>query len=123
MEKRRMKTRSWLLLLIFSAIGYATTFLLFPKVMPASRWGATLDRTAAIAKAKSLAESFGVEKAVWIELVETTYYRQNEYYVATQPTGLGAGLISAIRTQVTLTDPHTLHKIKINFRADGSPRE
>ncbi len=124
-----MKTRSWLLLLIFSVIGYSATFYFFPKVMPAAHWGTTLDRAAAIVKAKSLAESFGIEKSDWtgwIELVETTYGRQNEYYLATQSMGLGGvgvGLLSAISTQVTLNDPRTHRKIKVNFRADGFPQE
>src|SRR5262245_30533614 len=101
MGERQMKPGNWLLLVIFSALGYAATFLFFPKVMPAAHWGLALDRNAAISKAKALADSFGAEKTDWIALIETSYDRQNEYYAATQPLGLGSGYISALKTQVT----------------------
>jgi len=116
-----MRRRSWLLLAVFSLLGYAATFLLFPKVMPAAHWGVSLDRDTAIAKAKALADSFGSGKGDWIALTETTYDRQNEYYAKTHPTGLGGDLISAIRMQVALIDPHTRHKVKVIFHADGRP--
>ena len=51
----QIKMRSWLVLIIVSLIGYAATFLLFPKVMPAARWNHNVDYNAAIAIAKQAA--------------------------------------------------------------------
>jgi len=117
-----MKMRSWLWFVALAFAGYAGTFLLFPKVMPAARWRHKLDRQAAIVQAKEIARSLGVEKTEsndWIASVKIFYDTKTEYYLSRQPSGVGQNLFTPLRTSVQLHNSHAGSKVKVEMNSEG----
>lgn len=117
-----MIKRRWLWLMLFSIAGYALTFLLFPKLMPAARWRYQFDRQTSIAQARQIARSLGVEKIESndeIATVKIYYEPKTEYYFSSQPSSVGQGLFTPLRTVVQLLDSRTNRKVRVEMNSEG----
>lgn len=121
-----MKTQGsqprWLLLLGFSIAGYAAVFFLFPKATPAARWGQKLDHASAIAQAKQIARSLGVENIEgngWIATARISYDAKTEAYLAEKQNGVGQGLFTPLRMSVAMVNPSANRKVKVELNSEG----
>ena len=123
----QIKMRSWLVLIIVSLIGYAATFLLFPKVMPAARWNHNVDYNAAIAIAKQAAHDFGVTGVNWEAAgsglsqadVSAEYNRRREQYLAVEPNGIGQQYFTPLDVTVKLIDFKTQRRVTAVINSNG----
>ena len=126
-----MKLRGWLLLIAVSLLGYAATFLLFPKVSPAANWRHNVDRDAAVAIAKQTARQFGIEDANWEDAgaglamtnVEAEYSRRREYYREVEPNGVGQPYFTPIHLNVKLLDFKTKRRVTATINSNGKVLE
>ncbi|MBS1791849.1 MAG: PP2C family protein-serine/threonine phosphatase [Acidobacteria bacterium] len=122
-----MKLRGWLALITISVIGYAATFLLFPKVMPAARWNLSVDHNSAISIAKQAARDFGINDTNWenagsglnLADVSAEYSRRRETYLAAEPNGVGQGFFTPVDVTVKLIDFKTQRKAAVVVNSKG----
>lgn len=123
-----MKLRDWLTLIVVSAIGYAATFLIFPKVMTAARWNHSVDYDSAITIAKNSLRDFGVgdlnpdDAGSGLNLsdnVQAEYSRRREYYLAAEPNGVGQAYFTPLNVNVRLLDFKTRHRVQTVVNSRG----
>lgn len=122
-----MKLQNWLALIVISVIGYAATFLLFPRVMPAARWNLSIDHHSAISIAKQAARDFGITDTNWegagsglnLADVSAEYNRRREMYQAAEPNGVGQGFFTPVDVTVKLIDFKTQRKATVVVNSKG----
>jgi hypothetical protein len=106
-------------LIVIALIGYSLTFLLLPKFNPASRWGFTLDRETAIAKAKTIADQLGLNTQGAATFVTARYDRNVEYYLSKQPQSPASQLLTPITVWVKFTDQRTGRSLRVYLNPQG----
>src|SRR5262245_8046433 len=114
-----MSARRSLLLVIIAVICYLLTFFLFSKFNLASRWNFSIDRNAAIAKAKTAAELLGYEIQNSGTMVSAKYYRTLEYYLAKPEILPAAKLLTGQKARVTFSDYKTGRRLFFDINTRG----
>ncbi|HEX4946438.1 MAG TPA: SpoIIE family protein phosphatase [Blastocatellia bacterium] len=113
--------RVWLLLLILSPLAYAAGLTLFRRYNAEMQIPITLDRTAAIAKARAFATSKGIDTHDWQAFVATEssprlfYYKMKGPSVAAQL----APLAPIATLNVLLLAPDSSRNIEVYISTDG----
>lgn len=120
-----MKLKAWIILSLFSLLGYAATLWLFPKTISVAEWGQKYDRNGAIAIAREQARKLGVETDGWDAKVSTEFNRRREVFRSlTDVSALtGQELFSTITTAVKLMDQKTGRKLEVSLNSDGKMLE
>jgi serine phosphatase RsbU (regulator of sigma subunit) len=111
--------RRLLIPLLLAVIGYGALALLFPRFAPAARWGQTLDRAEAIARAAEIAARLGIETSGWQTVVVTRRNRENERYLNTCPQSAATALLSPLYTEVSFVEPGRQRSVTLSLATDG----
>lgn|GEM_PF-1249019 len=106
-------------LTVIALIAYSTTYLLFPRVNSAARWGVVIDRDAAIAKARAVATQLGYDTNCWTPMAVARYHSEIEYDLTNHPTRAISQLLTPTTVPVTFADYHTNRKLRITLNNRG----
>jgi hypothetical protein len=107
-------------LIVIALISYSLTFILFPKISPASKWDFALDRETAIARAKTVAAQIGHNTQGWATFVTARYDREVEYYLAKQADSPASKLLTPVTILVKFADQRTGRSLRIDLDPKGN---
>lgn len=118
-----MTRRHFLVLFLLAAFGYVALAALAPRLNPSLRWGYSLDREAAVTRARECARSRGLDASRWEAYVTADRNRRTDYYLSRHARRPELRLLSPIITSVRLIEPGGERRsFKVNLTPDNQVR-
>nr|MBA3440370.1 hypothetical protein [Pyrinomonadaceae bacterium] len=100
-----MTRRHFLVVFVLAAFGYVALALLAPRLNPSVRWKYSLDREAAVRRAREAARARGIDASGWEAYATARHEGRTDYYLARHARRPELRLLSPVTTSVRLVEP------------------
>lgn len=115
-----MRARRLLVLFLLAVAGYGTVALLAPRFNPTTTWHHTLDREAAVTRAREEAQLSGIDASGWRAIVTSAYQDQIVYFLTHHPASATKAMLVPVLVRVLLVEPDGLRRRwHVTLTADG----